>query len=116
LRLLQCSIAALSVVRSGERHDIPINKDRTDRRSTDPDTRKPEMTQIALHMPVFATLASDVARRVFITVGNFFESISAAGRVGAEIERLGRLTNSELAAQGLNRETALRDVFERNFR
>ena len=74
------------------------------------------MTQIAIHMPVFTFAASDMAARAFAAVNSFVDGIFAAGYAQAEIERLGRLTNSELAAQGLNRETAFRDVFDRSFR
>jgi hypothetical protein len=73
------------------------------------------MTQIALHMPAFFFVAADVTSRALSGVTKFFEIVSAAGRARVEIERLGRLTNSELAAQGLNREAAYRDVFTRNF-
>ena len=74
------------------------------------------MTQIALHAPVYAAAAAAVAGRAFALLGKVFDGISAAAQARVEIERLGRLTNSELAAQGLNRETALRDVFDRCFR
>ena len=61
------------------------------------------MTEIALHMPVFATMLTNVIGRALLGVSNFFDAVAAAGRARVEIEQLGRISNSELAAPGRTR-------------
>jgi hypothetical protein len=73
------------------------------------------MTEIALHMPAFAAAAADLAGRMGSGVVRFFDVVAAAGRARVEFEQLARMSDSDLTAHGLTRETALRGVFERNF-